>query len=215
MGIAESLRISYWLGGTTCSGKSTAAKLIAAKYGLAVQHRDDYIKSHTERLKPELHPTLVKMAAGKRRMREGKGSAALETMTVEEFSKGTSELCREDWLLTLEDLESEPLVQPTIIEGTRLNPDCVLASLPNPRRAVWLAPSKHLLTEQLRSRDSAARWAPNADPEEALGRLVERMHARTEDLAQMALAHGGGVVRFGTEEEREGVAERVAELMGL
>ena len=118
-------------------------------------------------------------------------------------------------MLTLEDLEQEPLEQPTIIEGARLDPDSVISSIPDPRRAVWLAPSKELLKEQLLSRDSAARWAANADPEEALGRLVERFHARSENDAQLALSHGGGVVRFETKEERKGVADRVADLLGL
>ena len=76
-------------------------------------------------------------------------------------------------------------------------------------------PSVDVIRQQLRERDSVARWAPSVEPEEALERLTELFYEYSESFARLAHAHDGAVIRCETVEERAGLADRVASTLSL
>ncbi|WP_455714085.1 shikimate kinase [Anaerosporobacter sp.] len=38
----------YWIGGSTCAGKTTISNILAANYGFRVYHCDEYLGKHIE-----------------------------------------------------------------------------------------------------------------------------------------------------------------------
>ena len=96
-------------------------------------------------------------------------------------------------------------------------PDLLLPLLPDRSRAAWLAPSFDLYEQQLRQRDNWRQYAALIfdDPDTGFSRLTESIRTVCEALAELALLHGGKVVRVESTEDRERLVDRVAEEIGL
>ena len=43
MNIKNKAHLIYWLGGSTCAGKSTISNVFSEKYGFTIYHCDDYL----------------------------------------------------------------------------------------------------------------------------------------------------------------------------
>ncbi len=50
-----------WLGGSTCAGKTSVAKRLAASHGLRVYHCDDAFEDHRKRADPDRHPGFCRI----------------------------------------------------------------------------------------------------------------------------------------------------------
>ena len=51
---------AYILGGSPCSGKSTVAERLSARFGLPYYKVDDYEREHMRRTRPDRHPVMFK-----------------------------------------------------------------------------------------------------------------------------------------------------------
>ena len=56
----------YWLGGITCSGKSTTAICIADRLGLELYRTDASFDLHLLRVRQDLHPTMYEFVVDAR-----------------------------------------------------------------------------------------------------------------------------------------------------
>ena len=156
---------SYWLGGSSCCGKSTVAAQLSSRFGLRHVKQSDGDRRYDDRVSPVDHPAATRFLEHKRKLLEGKAT-----------------------------IIDEPFPVATMMEAL---------------------PSVDVIRQQLRERDSVARWAPSVEPEEALERLTELFYEYSESFARLAHAHDGAVIRCETVEERAGLADRVASTLSL
>ncbi len=49
----------YWLGGSTCAGKTTVSNVLSEKYNLKVYHCDEYLGKHIEKSNVLMLPHCV------------------------------------------------------------------------------------------------------------------------------------------------------------
>jgi 2-phosphoglycerate kinase len=120
----------YWLGGSTCAGKTTISNAISAKYGFTVYHCDDYLGKHIEKSNEQEHPNLNKIT-------EVSWNDILN-MSVEEYLNWITGLFSEEFGMILEDLEQLPDDKPILVEGINLLPKLIKDEVVNIDHAVWL-----------------------------------------------------------------------------
>ena len=101
-----------------------------------------------------------------------------------------------------------------LIEGTRILPAGVAKLVSEPRRAVWLAPSRAAIGERL-----VPQWnrliERFVDPVEGHSQINDIFYAVSERIAQAAEDLNLGVVRTEATDSVEDVATRVAQKYGL
>ncbi|MGK5683380.1 hypothetical protein [Actinoplanes sp. URMC 104] len=133
-----------WIGGSPCSGKSTVAAAIAARWGASVYSCDDAFDRHVAQA-GAAGPTLRRvagMSAGDRLRRP------IAVQVGDVFG-----LYREEFPLIEADLAGLP--GPVVAEGAALLPELVAARGVPPERAVWLVPTERFQREHYARR----RWA--------------------------------------------------------
>ncbi|SFW80357.1 hypothetical protein [Amycolatopsis australiensis] len=118
------LRKALWIGGAPWSGKSTVARLLAARHGLTTYHHDD-------RIRPASPPDDV--PAGDQL-----------TAVLAEFRQ------RFEW--ALDDLRALTSPRPIVAEGRGLRPELVAPLVDSPSRMVVLVPTELFRQHQLRHR---------------------------------------------------------------
>ena len=105
----QSLAHVLWMGGSPCSGKSSIAKRLASRYGLALYRCDDAFWEHMERAEPDRHPRLHKlnrMTWDEIWMRPVDAQIADETRCY-----------HEEFEMILDDLLAYPRSTPVLAEG--------------------------------------------------------------------------------------------------
>jgi hypothetical protein len=166
--LASRLRHVYWLGGASGAGKSTIARRLAAKHGLALYSTDEAMGSHASRWHPEDCPFL----------------AAFQKMTMDERWVNRSPQIMLDtfhWFrgegfgLIVEDLLELPPDQAVVAEGFRLLPELVRPLLFGLNQGLWLIPTPEFRLAAFKSRGTL--WSiaeKTSNPERALSNLLER-----------------------------------------
>jgi hypothetical protein len=120
-----------WIGGSACAGKTTLARRLAARHGLALYSCDDHFEAHHRRADPRRHPRFHSlMDLPPERLFAPPAAARAEELLG---------FYRDEWEMVLEDLRARPgpVVVPTIVEGVGLLPDLVAAVCPDPGRSLW------------------------------------------------------------------------------
>ncbi len=117
------LHKALWIGGAPWAGKSTVARLLAARHGLTTYHHDD-------RETPD--PARWTDATAEKMLSE----------TLAEFSLRFQG--------ALDDLRSLMSPRPIVAEGWGLRPDLVAPQLDSPGRMVVLVPTELFRQHQLR-----------------------------------------------------------------
>ncbi len=120
-----------WIGGSACAGKTTLARRLAARHGLALYSCDDHFEAHRRRAGPRRHPRFHSlMDLPPERLFAPPAAARAEELLG---------VYRDEWDMVLEDLRAlpGPVVVPTIVEGVGLLPDLVAAVCPDPGRSLW------------------------------------------------------------------------------
>lgn len=165
-----------WIGGSTCSGKSTIADRIAESRGLAVYHVDEHERAHVERATVAGLPVYERWLAMTLTERWA-------LSPVDELVADTLALSEERLPLILEDIGNEP----TVVEGFQVYPWLVAPLLVSSRQAVWLVCTPAFRRATHFSRPHA--WATPSqteDPERAQATRLERDDRIGEEIARGA-----------------------------
>lgn len=116
-----------WLGGSACAGKTTLARLQAARGGLALYSCDGRFEDHRRRADPARHPRFQRvMDLPPARLFAPPAAARAEEILG---------FYRDEFEMVIEDLRALP--GPVLAEGVGLLPELVAAVCPDPGRSLW------------------------------------------------------------------------------
>lgn len=174
---------AYILGGSPCSGKSTLAEMLSARFNLQYYKVDDHEREHVKRSHPDKHPTIykvLKMSSNENFMRP------VAEQVQEEF-----EFYRERFGMILEDLAAYDPGKPIILEGAAYLPELMAEIEMEPKRVLYLVPTKEFQVEHYRKR-SWIKYLLNAcdDPETAFSNWMKRDHLFGVKILRQAKAFG-------------------------
>jgi 2-phosphoglycerate kinase len=124
----SSLPHVLWLGGSACAGKSTAARSLAAAFGLTLYSCDEQFEEHRRRASPERHPHFHRLM--------DRSPEELWAPPVATQVRDLLLFYEDEFAMVAEDLRSLP--GPVIAEGVGLLPALVAGVLGEPHRACWL-----------------------------------------------------------------------------
>lgn len=159
------MRNVYIIGGSPCSGKSTVAEALAARYGLAYFKADDFLDALIDRGAAAGLPVCSR----------------IRRMTAEEtWMRPPQEQCREELAFYREiaPLLAERLAAltgPAVAEGAAFLPDVARAWGVPPERYVAITPTRAFQFSRYRERP----WVPHvladcSDPAAAFANWMER-----------------------------------------
>jgi hypothetical protein len=124
---------AYILGGSPCSGKSTIADKLAARYELVYYKVDDQQDAHLSRVRAQRHPVMHRYL---QMNWDQIWSRPPELQMREEL-----DFFRERFEMVLEDLSAFSLETPVLLEGAGILPELVCEFGLQPGRAVFMVPS--------------------------------------------------------------------------
>lgn len=193
---------AYILGGSPCSGKSTLAQQLSQKFKLPYYKVDDHQEAHAQRIDPILHPTMSKYAAmswNEIWMRP------IPDQVAEEFV-----FYRERFEMIHEDLGEFDATKPIILEGAAYLPELIAQHGADPRRVVYLVPTKEFQLHYYRQRP----WIHSilqacTDPEQAFANWMQRDHLFGQEILRQAEAYGYKTILV---DGRRTIAEQLAEV---
>ena len=171
-----------WVGGSSCSGKSTIVDTLCARYGLASYLCDDHWDRHVHMASHTLQPLMYRQ----REMSWDQIWMRDVTVQVEDELA----IYREEFPMILADLARMPKVKPVIAEGTALLPVCVAPLLSSVHQAIWIVPTEQFQRRVYRQRGP---WVQQilgecTDPHVAWENWMARDAAFAHHIAGHALA---------------------------
>ena len=207
--LSSRLRHVYWIGGGSGAGKSTIARRLADRHGLAVYATDDAMSDHAARC-PDVEVPLLR-AFQRMDMDERWVRRRPETMldTFHWFEG-------EGFDRIVEDLLGLPPAPGIIVEGFRLLPHLVKPLLPTPSHGVWLIPTPEFRLAAFESRGTL--WTiprKTSDPERALRNLLERDGLFTERVRSNVESAGLPLITLDRSIAENDLVDRVAKQFGL
>ncbi len=153
--------IIYWLGGSTCAGKTTISNILSEKYGFIVYHCDEYLGKHIEKSNAQEHPNL-------NRVNKISWNDIL-SMKVEEYLKWTIGLFKEEFKMILEDLYKLSDGKPILVEGVGLLPELINNEISDINHAIWIvADELFYKRHQIERKELFERIKECSNPEQAL-----------------------------------------------
>jgi hypothetical protein len=197
----------YWLGGSTCAGKTSVARLLAAAHGLALYSCDDRFEEHRRRADPERHARFCRVA-----------DLAPEELFSEPPQIQATDLLdfyADELEMVFEDLAAFP--GPVLAEGAGLLPERIAGVLAAPHRAVWLIAAADFRRRAYPGRGSfvAEMLARYDDPERTFARWIERDTLVAAAIERAAQERGLQVLTVDGSRSIEETAAEVARRLGL
>ncbi|GAA0473737.1 hypothetical protein IRB23M11_19220 [Alkalibacterium sp. m-11] len=125
----------YWIGGSSCAGKSTFAKLYAEKKGFSLYSCDNHFEEHLNRISASTHPAMSRMS------KMTSNELFYKTKPAEQL-RLYIDIFKEDFKFVVDDiltLRDKPLV----VEGNQLMPSLVHDFMKLKDKAIWLAPTEN------------------------------------------------------------------------
>lgn len=154
----------YWLGGSTCAGKTAVSNVLSEKFKLKVYHCDEYLGKHIGKSNAKDHPNLD-------RVKKTNWDDILN-MPITEYLNWIIGLFKEEYEMILQDL-NEYDGQPILVEGTGLLPEFINASGIEFNNAIWFVAQKDFYEQhQLNRKEVFERIKLCANPELALKNYV-------------------------------------------
>lgn len=198
-----------WLGGSTCAGKTTVARLLAAEHGLRLYACDDAFEDHRRRALPERHP-------GFHRIMDLSGPE-LCALPVERQVEGLTDFYRDQMDMIVEDLLVLPGSGPILAEGSGLLPELVAPLLADPGKALWMIATPEFRRQRYPERGSWVRETLDsaADSAETFRRWMARDDILAERRSERAAALGLAVLTVDGSRTIAETAGAVARLLGL
>jgi hypothetical protein len=207
--LSSRLRHVYWIGGGSGAGKSTIARRLADRHGLAVYSTDDAMSDHAARC-PDTEVPLLR--AFQRMDMDERWVNRLPKTMLETFHWFEGE----GFGLIVEDLLDLPPAPGIIVEGFRLLPYLVKPLLPTPSHGVWLIPTPEFRLAAFESRGTL--WTiplKTSDPERALRNLLERDGLFTERVRRDVEIAGLTFITLDRSIKENDLVDRVAKQFGL
>jgi hypothetical protein len=203
----DDLSQPVWLGGSACAGKTTLARLLAARHGLALYSTDEAFEAHRRRADERRHPDF-------RRLMD-LPPKRLFAPPAEVQAADLLGFYRDEFEMVLEDLRA--LSAPLLVEGVGLLPGLVATAAPDPRRALWLIATPGFRRSTYPPRGGFVRdlLASCPDPQAAFDRWMERDDLVARHLEEEARRLGRQVLTVDGERGIEEMAAAVAERLGL
>jgi len=192
-----------WLGGSTCAGKTTVARLLAAEHGLHLYACDDAFEEHRRRARPERHPGFCRLM--------DLSGPELCALPVERQVEGLTGFYQDQMEMIVEDLLRIPGSGPVLAEGSGLLPELVAPLLSDPGKALWM-----IATPEFRRRRYPQRgpWV-SATPADVFRRWMERDDILAARRSERASALGLAVLSVDGSLSIAETAGAVASSLGL
>lgn len=200
------LRRALWIGGGQWAGKSTVARLLAARYGLTAYHYDYHdARGHNDR----------RIA---RRVKLGEPPADPDpdatwvNTTPEDMAAETLAgfPIRFEW--ALDDLRALVSGRPIVAEGWGLRPELVAPILDSARQMIVMVPTEAFRDRQLQELSRAATVGHGiSDPARAQANRLERDRLVSDDAVRSAGRLGIRVIEVDGSHDAGAVAEIVAD----
>ncbi len=190
--LKAALKHVLWIGGSTDSGKTSAARTLAEKYGLQEYHYDRYdrevLPGHWARADSLRHPHMYATPTRDR-------DWMWVDTTPEELVKRWQQTTPERFELTLEDLPALPSAPPIVAEGYGFLPDLVMPLLSSTRQAIWLVSNEEFKRLTYERRGKGA-FTDTRDPQRARYNHIERDLLLAEHIRQRANSLGLVVIEI-------------------
>lgn len=175
--------ISYVLGGSPCSGKSTLAERLSQDFRLPDYKVDDHMWRHLEQADPQSQPT---MAAYSKLSWDQMWSQPVDQQVEDVFA-----YYAEQGPLILADLETYVGQEPIVMEGAAFLPALVHAWGVPPSHVLFLVPTKAFQVANYSQREWVKPILDScADPEQAFSNWMERDHRFGQGIIQQAQSLG-------------------------
>lgn len=159
--IKSKLSSVYWLGGSTCAGKTTIANNLSKNYGFMVYHCDEYLGKHIEKSNAEEHPNLFKLTT--------LSWENIISMPEDEYLVWIMDLFSEEFQMILEDLDRQINDKPVLVEGINLLPKLLKDIIEEGNNAIWLvADDAFYNLHQMQRKELYDRINECTNPEQAL-----------------------------------------------
>lgn len=201
-----------WIGGAQWAGKTTVARLLAARFPLVVYAYDYHdARSHSARASvdadrfPTFHGFLNAL--------ERDADSVWSRRSPEQMAEEVLAIFNERFQMVLEDIAALPEKTQVLAEGWGLRPDLVAPQLESPERAIFLVPSESFRKSQLDALERARRLTiPGLrEPARAQHNRVERDRLLAADVVARATALALPVLEVNGTENEIAVAGRVEE----
>ena len=200
------LRNALWIGGGQWAGKSTVARLLAARYRLTAYHYDYHdARAHNDR----------RIAA---RVRRGESPADPDPDDVwvntppEIMAAKTLQGFPTRFAWALDDLRALVSGHPIIAEGWGLRPDLVAPLIDAPRRMVVMVATEEFRQHQLRHLARAGTLGTGiSDPERAQHNRLARDRIITDDAVNSARRHSIRVMEIDGSQDANAITKMLAD----
>jgi 2-phosphoglycerate kinase len=174
---------AYVLGGSPCSGTSTIAEMLAAKYGFPYYKADDHDPAHMQRSQPDEQPVMFKISK----------------MSWDEiWSRSPSELLNDElayyherFPFILDDLCQLGLEKPVLLEGAAFLPDLVNQYPVDRSHVVFMVPTMEFQLHHYQQRpwiDAILKEC--RDPQQAFANWMKRDALFGQEVIRQAEASG-------------------------
>lgn len=200
------LRRVLWIGGGQWAGKSTVARLLAARYGLTAYSYDFHdARGHNDRR------IARRIKLGHPPANPDPDATWVDTTPRDMAAETLAGFpVRFEW--ALDDLRALVSGRPVLAEGWGLRPELVAPIIDSPRRMVVMVPTEAFRDRQLRDLPRAAGVGHNlSDPARAQRNRLERDRLVAEDAARSARRLGIRVIEVDGTRDADAVADLVAD----
>jgi hypothetical protein len=197
------LHDALWIGGGQWAGKSTVARILAARFALTAYHYDYHdARGHLDR-----RIVARQRAAAAAQPETLDLAACLDAVDFEDYVRKSPERLA----FVFDDLRGLTGARPVLAEGWGLRPEVIAPLLDSPDRMIVMVPTQEMRALQLRTMPRVQALASaTSDPQLAQANRVARDRILADDAASAARAHGVRVLEVDGSQDAEAVADSVA-----
>lgn len=197
-----------WIGGSTCSGKSSIAYMLGQAYNAHVYHYDKQEVDHIARSADvEKFPAINNFMAMSMDER-------WVLRTPMEMADNTVMSWAQRFPHVIDDLMSLPTDRIIVAEGPGLFPQLVKPYLSNPFHAIWLVATNKTIRKVREQRPTGIR-TETSDPDRAIDNLIERDIIIARYIKDQAFDANMRTMEINFDEPIMSTVGRIAQLFGL
>jgi 2-phosphoglycerate kinase len=199
----ETLHNALWIGGAQWAGKSTVARILAARHDLTAYHLDYHnARGHLDRRAARRARTGPPYA-------EPTGPDWVRSAPSELVEQGLA-VFAEQLEFVFDDLRALVSPHPVLAEGFGLRPETLAPMLDAPGRMVVMVPTEDFRQHQIRTLPRAGSLSTQvSDPERGQANRIARDRLLAEHAVRAAHEHGVRVLEVDGSRDAEAVADEV------